>query len=56
MNSSPESFPELYAQFKSLVYNVALSYFQNKEDAEEITQDVFINYFSPLPISNKNQP
>ena len=45
MNSSAESFPELYVQFKSLVYNVALSYVQNKEDAEEITQDVFIKLF-----------
>ena len=48
MNSSAESFPELYAQFKSLVYNVALSYVQNKEDAEEITQDVFIKLFQSI--------
>ena len=27
---------------KDLVYNLALSYVQNSEDAEEITQDVFI--------------
>jgi RNA polymerase sigma factor (sigma-70 family) len=27
------------------VYNVALQYVQNKEDAEEITQDVFIKVY-----------
>ncbi|GIZ08850.1 RNA polymerase sigma factor [Flavobacterium sp. UMI-01] len=43
-----ESFPELYAQHKSLVYNVALSYVQNVEDAEEITQDVFVKLFQSI--------
>lgn len=32
----------LYKTYKLLVYNVALHYVQNIEDAEEITQDVFI--------------
>ena len=48
MISNPESFPELYSQHKSLVYNVALSYVQNIEDAEEITQDVFIQLFQSI--------
>jgi len=33
----------LYQTHKDLVYNLALSYVQNSEDAEEITQDVFIS-------------
>ena len=33
---------DLYHEFKHLVYNLALSYVQNVEDAEEITQDVFV--------------
>ena len=48
MISNTESFPELYSQHKSLVYNVALSYVQNTEDAEEITQDVFIQLFQSI--------
>lgn len=35
-------FQSLYNQYKVLVYNVALHYVQNIEDAEEITQDVFV--------------
>ena len=33
---------ELYHLYSSLVYNVALQYTQNKQDAEEVTQDVFV--------------
>lgn len=32
----------LYQTYKILVYNVALNYLQNIEDAEEVTQDVFV--------------
>ena len=35
-------FEKMYNQYNLLVYNVALNYLQNIEDAEEITQDVFI--------------
>ena len=34
-------FEKLYNQYSVLVYNLALNYLQNIEDAEEITQDVF---------------
>lgn len=34
-----------YNKYKILVYNVALNYTGNKEDAEEITQDVFVKIF-----------
>jgi RNA polymerase sigma factor (sigma-70 family) len=33
---------------KDLVYNLALSYVQNSEDAEEITQDVFIAVYQSI--------
>ncbi|MFT7084435.1 MAG: RNA polymerase sigma-70 factor (ECF subfamily) [Vicingaceae bacterium] len=33
---------ELYHLYGILVYNVALQYTQNKQDAEEVTQDVFV--------------
>lgn len=37
------AFRLLYAQFHVLVYNTALGYLQNEQDAEEIVQEVFIN-------------
>ncbi len=39
------NFSELYKQHCKLVYNLALQYLQNKEDAEEITQDVFVSVY-----------
>jgi RNA polymerase sigma factor (sigma-70 family) len=36
---------ELYNQYKKLVYNLALQYVQNAQDAEEITQDVFVRIY-----------
>ena len=35
-------FEKLYHEYKTLVFNMALNYLQNVEDAEEITQDVFV--------------
>ncbi|MEI7801076.1 MAG: RNA polymerase sigma factor [Bacteroidota bacterium] len=35
-------FEDLYEQHKNRVYNLALHYTQNVEDAQEITQDVFV--------------
>ena len=42
---NPKAF---YDKYKSLVYNLALNYSANKEDAEEITQDVFITVFKKM--------
>jgi RNA polymerase sigma factor (sigma-70 family) len=33
---------DIYAQHGQLVYNVCLNYLQNAQDAEEVTQDVFL--------------
>lgn len=40
-----KAFRNLYDLYGEKVYNMALSYVQNKEDAEEVTQDVFANIF-----------
>jgi len=40
-----KAFKELYELFSSKVYNTAISYVKNEQDAEEITQDVFTNVF-----------
>lgn len=40
-----KAFQQLYDMFSSKVFNTALSYVQNEQDAEEVTQDVFTNIF-----------
>lgn len=42
------NFEDLYHQYKNLVYNLSLQYVQNIEDAEEITQDVFLSVHNGL--------
>ncbi|MEM9833201.1 MAG: RNA polymerase sigma factor [Bacteroidota bacterium] len=39
------AFRQLYELFSDKVYNTALSYVQVEEEAEEITQDVFLSVF-----------
>ncbi len=39
---------KIYNEYKNLVYNLALQYVQNMEDAEEITQDVFLSVYQSM--------
>jgi RNA polymerase sigma factor (sigma-70 family) len=39
------SFQKLYVAFCDRVFNTAISHLQNQQDAEETTQDVFIEIF-----------
>jgi RNA polymerase sigma factor (sigma-70 family) len=39
---------KIYNEYKNLVYNLALQYVQNIEDAEEITQDVFLSIYQSI--------
>lgn len=48
MATNKSDFTTLYNDYSVLVYNVALNYLQNTEDAEEITQDVFIQLHTSL--------
>ncbi len=48
MNVNATNFQMIYNQYSVLVYNVALQYLQNIEDAEEITQDVFIQVHASI--------
>ncbi len=41
-----QAFRMFYDTYKSIVYNTVLSYLQNKEEAEEVTQDVFFTVFN----------
>lgn len=38
----------LFLKLKDNVYNIALHYVHNREDAEEITQDVFVEVFNSI--------
>ena len=42
------TFDEIYFEHHKLVFNLALQYVQNIQDAEEITQDVFVKVFDNL--------
>ncbi len=48
MNKIDADFNTIYNQYSVLVYNVALNYLQNTEDAEEVTQDVFVKLHNSL--------
>ena len=54
MKSNQSNFIAIYNQYKVLVYNVALHYLQNVEDAEEITQDVFVQVHNSLDSFKEN--
>ena len=41
-------FKAFYFKYKDLVYNVALNYSANIEDAQEITQDVFLTLLKKI--------
>jgi RNA polymerase sigma factor (sigma-70 family) len=48
MENDSNDFKTIYNQYSTLVYTVALNYLQNIEDAEEITQDVFVQLHQSL--------
>ena len=41
-------FEAFYEQYKNMVFNLSLHYVQNREDAEEITQDIFVTVYDKL--------
>jgi RNA polymerase sigma-70 factor, ECF subfamily len=38
-------FESIYKQYKNLVFNVCLHYVLNKEDAQDVTQEVFVKIY-----------
>ncbi len=42
------TFEEIYLEHNNLVFNLALQYVQNTEDAQEIAQDVFLKVYEKL--------
>lgn len=53
MKKNAMNFEEIYLNYHKMVLNLALQYLQNIEDAEEITQDVFVKVHENL--KNFNQ-
>ena len=45
----PEAYAELVALFQTPLYNVALRILQDREDAKDVTQEVFLKAFRQLP-------
>jgi len=43
------SFEAIYESHKKMVYNLALHYVQNIEQAQDITQEVFVKVYQHLP-------
>lgn len=44
-DGNQQAFATLYERYAERVYNTALSYTKNTEDAKEITQDVFVKIY-----------
>lgn len=47
-NKEGNAFSRLVEEWQKMVYNTALSIVQNEQDAEEITQDVFISVYENI--------
>lgn len=54
MTQNKRNFNSVYNEYHLLVYNIALNYVQNIEDAEEITQDVFLKVYESLSKFKEN--
>jgi len=48
METNRQSFNRVFFEYRILVYNLALHYVTNAEDAEEVTQDVFVKMHQSL--------
>jgi len=42
------NFKSIYDEYSQMVYNVSLNYLQNTEDAEDVTQEVFVKIHKNL--------
>ena len=49
---SNTEFETIYEEYKNLVYNLALSYVHNQEDAQDIAQEVFVKIYQRFHIYN----
>ena len=47
-SSDPTVFSEIVEHWQSMLYNTAISIVQNEEDAEDVTQEVFLKVYEGL--------
>lgn len=52
--SQSYTFNHIYFEYRLMVFNLALHYVLNTEDAEEITQDVFVKVYQSINDFNSN--
>ncbi len=50
INFDKQKFDDLYQKYAGMIFRTSYNYLLNREDAEDIVQEVFIKYFT----SNKN--
>lgn len=53
LNGSPADFEQLIKKYQANVFRTVMGLLHNKEDAEEITQDVFLKVYDSLPSFNQ---
>ena len=46
--NSPELFAELYDRFSNIVFNKCYGFCENREEAEDLTHDIFVKLFVKL--------
>ncbi len=47
-NRSPEAFQELFNLYSDKIYRLAVSILENEDDAEDVTQEVFIKFLEHI--------
>ncbi len=53
MNS--EAFQRIVDEYTDMVYNLGLNFLNNRQDAEEVTQDVFMKVFTKMESTFRNE-
>ena len=48
-NSQPRRFEEVYDEYGTMVYRLAMVYLGCHTDAEDVTQEVFVKLFRKTP-------
>jgi RNA polymerase sigma-70 factor, ECF subfamily len=49
LEGNRDLFRELVLKYQSMIFRICIGYVHNKDDAEDLTQDIFLNAFQSLP-------
>ena len=49
ITSKEKQLNDAYTKYADMLYHLSLSHMQNKEDAEDVIQEVFCKYYSKMP-------